>query len=75
MPNKINATIASTQEKLSDRIKWLRDYYFKGTKRNWNNEFISWTTGTSWDTQFNEMNYYIVHENYLLFDTGGSTSL
>ena len=33
-------------EKLSGRISWLRDYYFKGTGRAWNNEFTAWTTGT-----------------------------
>lgn len=54
---------------LSPRIAWLRDYFFQGVKRNWNNEFTSWTTGTPWDTQFNEMNYYIVPENYVLMQT------
>jgi hypothetical protein len=28
---------------LSDRVSWLRDYYFQGTKRAWNNEYTSWT--------------------------------
>jgi hypothetical protein len=31
---------------LSPRIQWLRDYFFQGVKRKWNNEFTSWTTGT-----------------------------
>jgi xanthine dehydrogenase accessory factor len=31
---------------LSPRISWLRDYYFQGTRRVWNNEFTCWTTGT-----------------------------
>ncbi|MCK7505337.1 MAG: hypothetical protein MZV70_15475 [Desulfobacterales bacterium] len=39
---------------LSDRIQWLRDYYFRGTERPWNNEFTSWTTGTPWDIIYNE---------------------
>ncbi len=26
---------------LSPRITWLRDYYFKGTDRAWNNEFTA----------------------------------
>ncbi len=26
---------------LSPRIKWLRDYYFQGYKRAWNNEFTA----------------------------------
>ncbi len=54
---------------LSPRIQWLRDYYFRGVERNWNNEFQSWTTGTPWDVQYNEMTYYIVPENYLLMST------
>ena len=54
---------------LSPRIQWLRDYYFKGTERAWNNEFIAWSTGTSWDVQFNEMTFYIVPETYALMQT------
>jgi len=54
---------------LSPRIKWLRDYYFKGTKRSWNNEFTAWTTGTPWDVQFNEMSYYIVPEMFPFLQT------
>jgi formate C-acetyltransferase len=54
---------------LSPRIQWLRDYYFKGTDRAWNNEFLAWTTGTPWDAQFNELNFYIVPETYALLQT------
>src|SRR5512145_3198021 len=54
---------------LSPRIKWLRDYYFAGYDRKWNNEFTSWTTGTTWDIQFNELTYYIVPETYALMQT------
>ena len=36
-------------QKLSERITWLRNYYFKGASRAWNNEFTAWTTGTPWD--------------------------
>lgn len=53
---------------LSARIKWLRDYYFQGANRNWNNESTSWTTGTEWDICYNEGTYYIVPENFALFD-------
>lgn len=69
---------AATQEKnhavkepkgLSDRIKRLRDYYFKGAERAWNNETTAWTTGTKWDVQFNEMTFYIVPETYMLMQT------
>ncbi|MEW6079987.1 MAG: pyruvate formate lyase family protein [Thermodesulfobacteriota bacterium] len=58
---------------LSDRITWLRDYYFKGTDRAWNNEFTAWSTGTAWDTQFNEMTFYIVPETYPLIRTMGGS--
>jgi trans-4-hydroxy-L-proline dehydratase len=58
-----------TPARLSSRIKSLRDYYFEGTNRNWNNEFTSWTTETPWDTQFNELSFYIVPENYALLQT------
>ena len=54
---------------LSPRIQWLRDYYFKGAERVWNNEFLAWSTGTAWDVQFNEMNFYIVPETYALMQT------
>jgi formate C-acetyltransferase len=54
---------------LSPRIQWLRDYYFQGVKRAWNNEFTAWTTGTPWDFQFNETTFYIVPETYTFFPT------
>ncbi|MBW2220468.1 MAG: hypothetical protein JRF40_13430, partial [Deltaproteobacteria bacterium] len=58
---------------LSARVQWLRDYYFKGNDRAWNNQFTAWSTGTAWDIQFNEMTYYIVPEAYLLIQAlGGS---
>ncbi|NOY69197.1 MAG: hypothetical protein GXP53_06850 [Deltaproteobacteria bacterium] len=58
-----------TPGNLSERVSALRQYYFMGTKRKWNNEFTSWTTGTPWDVQFNEMTYHIVPETYLLLQT------
>ena len=58
-----------TPKGLSARISWLRNYYFKGTDRAWNNEYTSWTTGTPWDVQFNEMTFYIVPEAYMLMQT------
>jgi formate C-acetyltransferase len=58
---------------LSDRIMWLRNYYFEGCKRNWNNEYTAWSTGTPWDLLYQEMTYYIVPEVYMLLDAlGGS---
>jgi len=53
---------------LSPRVKWLRDYYFEGVKRPWNNQFTAWSTGTPWDIQFPEFTYYIVPETFLLLD-------
>ena len=49
---------------LSPRIQWLRDYYFQGLKRAWNNEYTSWTTGTVWDFQYEEASFHIVPETY-----------
>ncbi len=54
---------------LSLRIQWLRDYYFQGVERNWNNEYTSWTTGTPWDFQYNELSFYIVPETYAFLQT------
>ena len=34
---------------LSPRIKWLRDFYYKGRDREWNNEYLSFSTGEPWD--------------------------
>ena len=58
-----------TPENLSPRIRWLRDYYFKGTGRKWNNEATAWTTGTPWDFQYEEFSFYIVPETYTFFPT------
>ncbi len=44
---------------LPPRSKWLRDYYFKGLEREWNNQIISFTTGTDWDIVFHEGDWYI----------------
>ncbi|MCK5311606.1 MAG: hypothetical protein KAJ62_05825, partial [Desulfobacteraceae bacterium] len=60
---------------LSPRIKWLRDYYFNGVKRKWNNESTCWSTGTSFDTLYNEITFYIVPETYLLLQTIGKSYL
>lgn len=54
---------------LSPRINFLRDYYFEGVKRNWNNEYTSWTTGAPGDVQFDEITYYIVPEMYPFLQT------
>ena len=54
---------------LSPRIRWLRDYFFEGADRAWNNEYTAWTTGTPWDIQFQELTYLIVPETYPLMQT------
>jgi len=58
-----------TPTNLSPRIQWLRDYYFQGVNRTWNNEYTSWTTGTPWDFQYNELTFYIVPETYTFLQT------
>lgn len=54
---------------LSPRIQWLRDYYFLGVKRKWNNEYTAWTTGTPWDFQYEEGSFHIVPETYSFLRT------
>ena len=60
---------------LSPRIKWLRDFYFQGVGRNWNNEFRPFTTGTRWDRNYNEITYYVVPETYAFFKTFNQSCL
>lgn len=62
-------TTVKTPHNLSPRVQWMRDYYFQGTRRAWNNEFTAWTTGTPWDFQFNELSFYIVPETYAFLQT------
>ncbi len=69
VPAKAVSQQIKTPKGLSERIKRLRDYYFKGVDRAWNNESTSWTTGTPWDIQFNEITFYIVPETYMLMQT------
>ena len=54
---------------LTPRIKWLRDYYFQGVERPWNNEYKVFTTGLPHDEVYNEIDYYIVPETYNFFNT------
>ncbi|MBN2284216.1 MAG: hypothetical protein JXO48_10035 [Deltaproteobacteria bacterium] len=60
---------------LSPRITWLRDYYYRGTKRPWNNEFTAWTTATPWDIIFDEITFYIVPETYPFLQTFRSSMM
>ena len=56
---------------LSPRSKWLRDYYFKGNEREWNNQYMPFTTGTEWDLIFEESNMYIVPGAHLYVGNKG----
>lgn len=58
---------------LSERIKWLYDYYFQGVDRNWNNEFLPFSSGVKDDCLFEEMNFYIVPEVYSFFNPFNKT--
>ena len=56
---------------LSPRSKWLRDYYFKGVKREWNNQYMPFTTGTDWDIIWSETEYYIAPEVHFYIGNKG----
>lgn len=60
---------------LTKRIEWLRNYYFEGVKRDWNNEYHCYTTGKPWDFLFDEITYYIVPETIPFYQTFASSSL
>ena len=60
---------------LSPRIQRLRDYYFQGLERKWNNQFSAWTTGAPWDVVYDETTYHIVPETYAFFQTFTSSGL
>ncbi len=60
---------------LSKRVKWLRDYYFEGIKRNWNNEYSCFTSGMPWDYLFDEITYYIVPETIAFYQTFTSSTM
>lgn len=67
----MSETIAKlkTPGMLPPRVKWLRDYFFQGLEREWNNEFRCFTTGTDWDVLYDETPYYIVPETYAFHKT------
>ena len=54
---------------LSPRVKFLRDYYFQGLERDWNNEYACFSTGTPWDVVYDELSYMIVPETYAFHQT------
>ncbi|HZJ90719.1 MAG TPA: pyruvate formate lyase family protein, partial [Oscillospiraceae bacterium] len=58
---------------LSPRVQWLRDYFFEGVERAWNNEYNIFTNGREWDRCYDELTYHIVPETvafYQPFTTG-----
>ena len=60
---------------LSPRVRWLRDYFFEGVKRSWNNQYTCWTTGAPWDVLYDELSYYIVPEVYAFLQVFRSSAL
>jgi pyruvate-formate lyase len=73
--NMENVAKMKEPKNLSPRIKWLRDFYFEGTKRAWNNEYNCYTDGKPWDFLFDEITYYIVPETIAFYQTYSSSSL
>lgn len=65
MPKYKNAI--KQPKNLSPRVKWLRDYFFEGVKRPWNNEYSCFTNGREWDRCFDELTYHIVPETLSFF--------
>ena len=65
MPKYENAV--KQPENLSPRVQWLRDYFFEGTERVWNNENNAFTNGREWDRCYDELSYYIVPETKSFF--------
>jgi formate C-acetyltransferase len=68
-PAKTDAKGVKTPYGLSPRVQWLRDYYYQGTARAWNNEWTAFTTGEPSDELFDEQPFYIVPEVYCFMDT------
>ncbi|MDR1733570.1 MAG: hypothetical protein LBR73_01615 [Oscillospiraceae bacterium] len=58
---------------LSPRIQWLRDYYFRGTERPWNNAFMPFTTGAEWDELYEEQTFYNAPETYCFYSVMNKT--
>ncbi len=56
---------------LSPRSKWMRDYYFKGARREWNNQYMPFTIGTDWDLIWNETDYYVAPEVHFYIGSKG----
>ena len=60
---------------LSPRVRWLRDYFFEGVKRSWNNQNTCWTSGAPWDVLYDELSYYIAPEVYAFLQVFRSSGL
>lgn len=65
MPKYENAI--KQPKNLSPRVKRLRDYFFEGVGREWNNEYNTFTNGLKWDRSFDEITYHIVPETLAFF--------
>ncbi|MCP4645557.1 MAG: hypothetical protein GY851_34250 [bacterium] len=61
-PARARPKIWSAAEDLSPRVKRLRDEYFSFDTRDFRNEVLPFTTGTSWDTVYRYANWTIVPE-------------
>ncbi|HOX46005.1 MAG TPA: pyruvate formate lyase family protein [Myxococcota bacterium] len=58
---------------LSPRVQRLRDFYFQGVERPWRNEWCAFTTGTAWDSIYNELSFHIVPETYPFLQVFGTS--
>ena len=56
---------------LLPRSKWLRDYYFSGHERKWNNLAMFYTTGVDWDVILYEGEFYVGPEVLDMVGTKG----
>ncbi len=62
MKNETKSQVAEPHN-LSSRSQWLRDYYFKGNEREWNNEYLPFITGAPWGERvWNECDFYVAPE-------------
>lgn len=64
-----------TPRNLSPRVQHLRDLYFQGLQRPWNNEWTCWSTGASWDLVYDETSFHIVPETYAFFPAFSASAL
>ncbi|MDR0530919.1 MAG: hypothetical protein LBG83_02510 [Oscillospiraceae bacterium] len=73
VPEKQDQNGVKTPYHLSPRIQWIRDYYYRGNARKWNNAFLPFTTGTAWDELYEEQTFYNAPETYTFFNCFNKT--